>query len=344
MIEKTYSFVRGGEQIDVYTFRNALGMEMKVMTGGGRILSLTAPDRNGNFRDVLMGYAASEDYYDLEHAYYGALIGRYGNRIGGAKFALGGTVYKLPANDHGNTLHGGFTGFDMRNTKAENLGDKLVLSYLSPDGEEGFPGNLDVRVTYELTDDGEVKITYDATTDKDTVCNLTNHAYFNIGDGDDVLDQILTINSSYITPTDDELIPHGELLAIDGTPFSFKGGVALGKNMQSSEHLIALCKGFDFNYCLDRATDNELEKAAEVYDPKSGRVMECYTTLCGVQLYTSNTVAGTLGKKLYPDYAALCLETQGYPNSPNCPQYPSTTLKAGEKYHTQTVYKFSVRR
>lgn len=343
MIEKTYSFVRGGEKIDVYTFTNAIGMKMEVMTGGGRILSLTAPDRNGVQRDVIMGYAAPEDYYDLAHAYYGAIIGRYGNRIGGAKFALDGTVYKLPANDHGNTLHGGFTGFDMRNFAAENLGDKLVLSYRSPDGEEGFPGNLDVRVTYALTDAGEVKIAYDAVSDRDTVCNLTNHAYFNIGDGDDVLGQVLTINSSYITPCDDELIPHGQLQPIDGTPFSFKGGVPIGKNVFSSEHLISLCHGFDFNYCLDRETENGLEKAAEVYDPESGRVMECFTTLCGVQLYTSNTVAGTLGKKLYPDHAALCLETQGYPNSPNCPSYPTTTLKAGERYRTETVYKFSAR-
>ena len=343
MIEKTYSFVRGGEKIDVYTFTNAIGMKMEVMTGGGRILSLTAPDRNGVQRDVIMGYAAPEDYYDLAHAYYGAIIGRYGNRIGGAKFALDGTVYKLPANDHGNTLHGGFTGFDMRNFAAENLGDKLVLSYRSPDGEEGFPGNLDVRVTYALTDAGEVKIAYDAVSDRDTVCNLTNHAYFNIGDGDDVLGQVLTINSSYITPCDDELIPHGQLQPIDGTPFSFKGGVPIGKNIFSSEHLISLCHGFDFNYCLDRETENGLEKAAEVYDPESGRVMECFTTLCGVQLYTSNTVAGTLGKKLYPDHAALCLETQGYPNSPNCPSYPTTTLKAGERYRTETVYKFSAR-
>lgn len=343
MIRKTYSFVRGGETIDVYALTNAKGMKMEVMTGGGRILSLTAPDRNGKTSDVIMGYAAPEDYYDLEHAYYGAFIGRYGNRIGGGRFALGGTVYNVNANERSNTLHGGFVGFDMKNMRAEIDGEALVLRYLSPDGEEGFPGNLDIAVRYELTDEGEVKLTYDATTDKDTVCNLTNHAYFNIGDDADVLDQILTINSSFITPTDDELIPHGELMPIDGTPFSFRGGVKIGKNIRSTEHLIALCKGFDFNYCIDRKSESALEKAAEVYDEKSGRVLECFTTLCGVQLYTSNTVAGTLGKRLYPDYAALCLETQGYPNSPNCPQYPTTTLKKGEKYHTETVYKFSVR-
>ncbi len=343
MVKKTYTFTdKSGAAVDVYTLTNARGMQMEVSTLGGRILTLTAPDRDGKLADVLMGLARPEDYVD-NHPYYGAFIGRYGNRIGGAKFTLGGKTYELEKNNGKNMLHGGFVGFDRRLMTAKVDGDALVLSYHSPDGECGFPGNLDVDVKYELTDDGEVKLTYDAVSDADTLCNLTNHAYFNIGDDDTVLDQVLDINASRITPVDDELIPHGEFMDVIGTPYSFKGGVKLGKNMFSDDHMIALCHGFDFNYCLDRKTENDLEFCASVYDEKSGRYMECYTTLPGVQLYTSNTVKGSVGKKTYENYAALCLETQGFPNSPNCPEYPSTVLKKGEKYHTETVYKFSVK-
>lgn len=343
MVKKTYTFTdKSGAAVDVYTLTNARGMQMEVSTLGGRILTLTAPDRDGKLADVLMGLARPEDYVD-NHPYYGAFIGRYGNRIGGAEFTLGGKTYELEKNNGRNMLHGGFVGFDRRLMTAKIDGEALVLSYHSPDGECGFPGNLDVDVKYELTDDGEVKLTYDAVSDADTLCNLTNHAYFNIGDDDTVLDQVLDINASRITPVDDELIPHGEFMDVIGTPYSFKGGVKLGKNMFSDDHMIALCHGFDFNYCLDRKTENDLEFCASVYDEKSGRYMECYTTLPGVQLYTSNTVKGSVGKKTYENYAALCLETQGFPNSPNCPEYPSTVLKKGEKYHTETVYKFSVK-
>lgn len=342
MVKKTYTFTDKCGTVDVYTLENAKGMKMEVSALGGRILTLTAPDRDGKLADVLMGLARPEDYVD-NHPYYGAFIGRYGNRIGGAKFTLGGKTYELEKNNGKNMLHGGFVGFDRRLMTAKVDGDALVLSYHSPDGECGFPGNLDVDVKYELTDDGEVKLTYDAVSDADTLCNLTNHAYFNIGDDDTVLDQVLDINASRITPVDDELIPHGEFMDVIGTPYSFKGGVKLGKNMFSDDHMIALCHGFDFNYCLDRKTENGLEFCASVYDEKSGRYMECYTTLPGVQLYTSNTVKGSVGKKTYENYAALCLETQGFPNSPNCPEYPSTVLKKGEKYHTETVYKFSVK-
>lgn len=342
MVKKTYTFTDKCGTVDVYTLTNARGMQMEVSTLGGRILTLTAPDRDGKLADVLMGLARPEDYVD-NHPYYGAFIGRYGNRIGGAEFTLGGKTYELEKNNGKNMLHGGFVGFDRRLMTAKIDGEALVLSYRSPDGECGFPGNLDVDVKYELTDDGEVKLTYDAVSDADTLCNLTNHAYFNIGDDDTVLDQVLDINASRITPVDDELIPHGEFMDVIGTPYSFKGGVKLGKNMFSDDHMIALCHGFDFNYCLDRKTENDLEFCASVYDEKSGRYMECYTTLPGVQLYTSNTVKGSVGKKTYENYAALCLETQGFPNSPNCPEYPSTVLKKGEKYHTETVYKFSVK-
>jgi aldose 1-epimerase len=342
MIEKAYSFNYEGQTVDVYTLKNAMGMEMDIMTQGARIIRLTAPDRNGKMGDVIMGYATAEEYL-AKGGYYGAFIGRYGNRIGGSKFTLGGVEYTLYPNNGKNNLHGGKVGFDRKIMNAEIANDKLVFSYLSPDGEEGFPGNLDMKVSYTLTDDGAVVIDYWAKSDKDTICNLTNHAYFNIGDDDDILDQVLDIKSSRMTPVDDELITHNDYMDIDGTPYSFKGGVKLGENMFSKDHMIALCHGFDFNYCIDRETESELELCATVYDQKSGRYMECLTTLPGVQLYTSNTVAGMKGKKVYPNYAALCLETQCYPNSPNCPDYPTTTLKAGEEYKTQTVYKFSVK-
>ena len=342
MIKKTYSFVYDGQTVDVYTLKNAMGMELDIMTQGARIIRLTAPDRKGKMGDVIMGYATPEEYM-VKSGYYGAFIGRYGNRIGGSKFTLNGVEYNLYANNGKNNLHGGKVGFDRKIMNAEIVGDTLVFSYLSPDGEEGFPGNLDMKVSYTLTDEGAVVIDYFAKSDKDTVCNLTNHAYFNIGDDDDILEQVLEIKSSRMTPVDDELITHNDYMDIDGTPYSFKGGVKLGKNMFSSDHMIALCHGFDFNYCIDRETENDLELCATVYDEKSGRFMECFTTLPGVQLYTSNTVAGMKGKKVYPNHSALCLETQCYPNSPNCPDYPTTTLKAGEEYKTQTVYKFSVK-
>lgn len=342
MVEKTYSFMYEGKQVDVYTLRNAGGMEMDVMTQGARITRLTAPDRDGKMGDVIVGYATPEEYME-KGGYYGAFIGRYGNRIGGSKFTLNGVEYTLYPNNGKNNLHGGKCGFDRKIMNAEIVGNTLVCSYLSPDGEEGFPGNLEMKVSYTLTDDGEVVIDYWAKSDRDTVCNLTNHAYFNIGNDDDILDQVLDINSSKMTPVDDELITHNDYMDIDGTPYSFKGGVKLGKNMFSTDHMIALCHGFDFNYCLDRKSENDLEFCASVYDEKSGRYMECLTTLPGVQLYTSNTLKGMVGKKEYPNYAALCLETQCYPNSPNCPDYPTTTLKAGEEYITKTVYRFSVK-
>lgn len=343
MIEKKYSFERAGKTAEVYSLTNSMGMEMVVSTLGGRIISLTAPDRNGHMGDVIVGYSTAEEYADREHIYHGAFIGRYGNRIGGAAFSLGGKEYKLSANDGRNTLHGGAEGFDVRVMQAKIEGGALVLSYRSPDGEQGFPGELDLTVAYSLTDKGELVIRYEAVSSKDTVYNPTNHAYFNIGDTDDVLGHILDIKASAITPVDDELIPHGEIMEIDGTPFSFKGGVLLGKNMHSSEKMIASQDGFDLNYVLDRDTKNGLELCATVYDPASGRYMECFTTFPGVQLYTSNRMGGMKGKKEYPNWAALCLETQCFPNSPNCPNYPSATLKKGETYRSETVYKFSVK-
>ena len=343
MIAKIHEFERNGKVNEVYRITNNNGCELDILTYGARIIRLTAPDRSGEKGDVIVGYALPEDYVDKPRAYYGALIGRYGNRIGGSAFTLNGVEYKLQANNGKNSLHGGFDGFDAKTFDAKIEGNKLVLSYTSPDGEGGYPGNLYVECRYAYTDDNEVVIDYYAKSDKDTLCNLTNHAYFNIGNDDTVLDQELMINASRITPVDDELIPHNDFMDIVGTPFSFKNGELLKTNMFSSEHMIAAFKGFDLNYCLDRKTAKDIEHFAYVYDKASGRRMDCYTDLPGVQLYTSNTMKGTQGKKTYEDYCALCLETQCFPNSPNCPDYPSAVLKAGEPYRTTTIYKFSVK-
>ena len=344
MISKTYSFEAKNQTIDVYTLTNSVGAKVEVMTYGARIFSAFFPDRNGKFSDVIMGYATPELYLkEGNKAYYGATIGRYCNRIGGASFVLDGVKYNLVANNGANCLHGGKEGFDKQNFDAEIVGNSLVLKYFSKDGEQEFPGNMNVKVVYTLTEDNSLAIEYYAVSDKNTVCNFTNHAYFNIGDDADILDQVLDINSSKITPVDKELIPHNDFLDIENTPYSFKGGVKLGKNMFVKEGMIGACSGFDFNYCIDRITDNDLEFCASVYDEKSGRKMDCFTTLPGVQLYTCNKAREPQGKRIVKDYFALCLETQGYPNSPNCDKYPSTFLRKGEEYYSKTVYKFSVK-
>lgn len=341
MIKKTYSFEKDGKTCDVYTLSNKSGMEADILTYGGRLIRLTAPDKHGKFSDCVVGCKTPEQYFD-ENPYFGATIGRFGNRIGGAAFQINGVDYHVEANEKGNTLHGGYSSnFDRVVWDARIEGDRLLLSHLSPDGAGGFPGNLQVEVAFSLTDGNEFKIEYTATTDKDTHCNLTNHTYFNIGNKPTILEQELMINASKLTPVDEELIPHGEYMDITNTPYSFLPAKKLGKDMHSDAPMIKQCNGFDFNYCLDRVGKG-LEKVASVYDPETGRKMDCYTTLPGIQLYTACALVYE-GKRKYENYAALCLETQGFPNSPNCPQYPSTLLKAGETYHEITSYKFSVK-
>lgn len=342
MITKSYSFEKNGAINDVYTLTNANGAEVDVLTYGARILRISVPDRNGKFGDVVVGCKKPEDYYG-ENPYFGATIGRFGNRIGGARFTLNGKEYPIEANEGKNTLHGGTTAdFSRVVWNAEIQGDFLVLTHLSPDGAGGFPGNLSVTLTISFSNENELKLDYKATTDKDTVCNLTNHTYFNLGGRPTVLDHELMINAKKLTPVDSELIPHGEYWDIEGTPYSFLPAKPIGKDIFSNTSLIEQCGGYDFNYCLDRIGKG-LERSACVYDPETGRRMSCYTTLPGIQLYTANATGGFKGKKAYVNHCALCLETQGYPNSPNCPSYPSTVLKAGETYHEITAYKFSTR-
>ena len=341
MIQKTYSFIKEGKTNDVYTLTNKNGCEVDILTYGARLIRLSIPDRNGVFSDCLVGCKNPEDYYGAPH-YFGATIGRYGNRIENSSFTINGNVYHVEANEGKHSLHGGFSAnFDCQIWDAEIDGNSLILKHVSPDGAGGYPGTLCVCVRFTLTDDNALEIDYKAISDKDTLCNLTNHAYFNIGNKDTVLEQELMINAKQITPVDDKLIPHGDFMDIDGTPYSFLPAKRLGKDMFSSAPMIKGCNGYDFNYCLLR-TGKGLEHFAYVYDKETGRRMDCYTTLPGVQLYTACVTGGFKGKKDYVTHCALCLETQGFPNSPNCPAYPSTLLKAGEEYHETTVYKFSI--
>ena len=332
-----------GRDVLAFTIKDGQN-EATILNLGGIILSLRIADASGNPVDVVLGYDDVEGY-EKNEGYLGALIGRVGNRIEKGRLVIDGETYNLYCNDRGNHLHGGKVGFDKKiwaHVFEGPKGNILSLSSTSADMEENYPGNMRMQVTYTF-ENGELKIDYAAMADKKTAVNMTNHAYFNIGNDDTVLDQELMINASRITPVDDELIPHNDFMDIVGTPFSFKNGELLKTNMFSSEHMIAAFKGFDLNYCLDRKTAKDIEHFAYVYDKASGRRMDCYTDLPGVQLYTSNTMKGTQGKKTYEDYCALCLETQCFPNSPNCPDYPSAVLKAGEPYRTTTIYKFSVK-
>jgi aldose 1-epimerase len=332
-----------GQAITEYTLTNPNGMQASIINYGGTITKLTAPDKNGKFGDVVLGYDSLSGFLQRANPFFGALIGRYGNRIAKGKFTLDGQTYTLAGNNNGNSLHGGNKGFDKVVWTAEKQGDNsLKLSYRSKDGEEGYPGNLDVTVIYTLTADNSLKIDYTATTDKATPINLTNHAYYNLSATTDstILDHELQINADKYTPVDDKLIPTGQIADVKGTPMDFTTSKPVGRD-------IAKVKGgFDHNWVLNKK-GNTLEKIATLYHPKSGRVMEVYTTEPGLQFYSGNFLDGRLtktkGGAKYVKHAALCLETQHFPDSPNQPNFPNTILKPGETYKSTTVYKFSAK-
>ncbi len=340
-----------GQHIQLYKLTNKNGMEVNISTYGGVVQSLKVPDKNGKFDDVVLGYD-SVDGYVSDKSFFGALIGRYGNRIAHGKFSLDGKTYSIPLNDGQNTLHGGTKGFNKKEwTAKEAPGSKaqsLTLTYLSKDGEEGYPGNLNVKVVYTLTDNNELKIQYDATTDKDTVLNLTNHSYFNLsgaGSGD-ILGHELTLHASKFTPVGSSLIPTGELRSVKGTPFDFTHSTAIGSRIDQDDEQLKFGKGYDHNWVLDAGMTTDPKPAAEVYDPKSGRVMQVLTTEPGIQFYTGNFLDGSAhgkGGRIYNRRFALCLETQHFPDSPNQPSFPTTELKPGQKYHSITIYKFSTK-
>jgi aldose 1-epimerase len=329
--------------VDLYTLANAKGAEARIITYGGIVVSLRVPDRSGALGDVVAGFDNLEGYL-TPAPYFGALIGRYGNRIGGAQFSLSGAEYTLTKNDGDNQLHGGPRGFDKRVWHARLLTPQsLELSYLSKDGEEGYPGNLLVTVVYSLTDSNELKIDYSATTDKETVVNLTHHSYFNLAGDGDILGHQLSIRADRFTPVDRTLIPTGELRSVAGTPFDFRTATSIGERIEQQDEQLIFGRGYDHNWVLNRA-GSSLESAAIVTDPKSGRVMEVLTTTPGLQFYSGNFLDGTLqGKKrTYTRRSAFCLETQFFPDSPNKPAFPSTILRPGSTFRSTTVYRFSV--
>ena len=338
-----------GEEVDLYTLTNKNGVEVAISTYGGAVVSLKVPDRNGKLADVVLGYDSLDGYVN-DKSYFGAIIGRYGNRIGHARFTLDGKTYTLAKNNGENSLHGGIKGFNKAVWTAKETpspdGQALELTYLSKDGEEGFPGNLHVRVIYTLTDSNELKIGYSATTDKKTVVNLTNHSYFNLagaGSGD-ILGHILMIEADKFTPVDSWLIPTGELRDVAGTPFDFRKPTAIGARINADDEQIKLGGGYDHNFVLRRNPGDPISLAARVMEPKTGRVLEVWTDQPGVQFYTGNFLDGSAkGKRglAYTKRSAFCLETQHFPDSPNQPKFPSVVLSPGERYHTTTIYKFS---
>ncbi len=348
--KQAYGKMPDGTSIDLYTLTNSKGMQAGIITYGGAVVSLTAPDRNGTYADIVLGMDDLAGYLKQTN-YFGALIGRYGNRIGHAQFKLDGQTYNLPKNNGENCLHGGTNGFDKRVWTAREAesadGLALELTYTSKDGEEGFPGNLSAKVVYTLTNNNELKIDYTATADKRTVVNLTNHSYFNMagaGEGDIRQHQVM-INADQFTPVDAGLIPTGEIRSVKGTPFDFTTATAIGARIDQKDEQLLLGKGYDHNWVLNKGAGGST-KAAEVYEPKTGRVMEVWTTEPGMQFYTGNFLDGSVrgkGGKVYPFRGAFCMETQHYPDSPNKPNFPSTELKPGETYHTTTIYRFSAR-
>ena len=339
-----------GTAVKLFTLKNANGVEAGVTNYGGTLVTLKTPDKNGKFEDILLGFDSVQGYLQREVPYFGATIGRYGNRIAGGKFTLDGKEYALALNNGPNSLHGGLKGFDKVVWEAEEFSNEneagVKLHYLSPDMEEGFPGNLSVDVIYTLNNDNELRIDYKATTDKKTIVNLTNHAYFNLtGDlSKDILDHKVMINADQFVPVDANTIPLGELRPVEGTPFDFTEAVKVGKRIGENHEQLKAGNGYDHTWVVNGEAGN-MRLAATVYEPNSGRFMEIETTEPGVQFYTGNWLNGTLRGKgvTYKKRTGLCLETQHFPDSPNQPQFPSTELNPGETYETSTVHKFSVK-
>lgn len=336
-----------GQTVNQYTLTNANGIELAAIGYGGIITSLRVPDRTGSMDDIVLGFDRLEDYLK-EHPFFGAIIGRYGNRIAKGRFTLNGQTYALATNNGPNHLHGGNKGFDKVLWQVEPVTGRnaLVFTRTSPDGEEGYPGNLRVRVMYTLTDKNELIVDYSATTDKPTPVNLTQHSYFNLAGqaSGDILGHELMLNADRYTPVDDTLIPTGELAPVAGTPFDFRKPTAIGARIKASHAQLKAGGGYDHNWVLNRK-GAALQLAARVVEPKTGRTLEVATTEPGIQFYSGNFLDGTLkgkGGAVYNHRTGFCLETQHFPDSPNQPTFPSTILKPGQEYKTQTVFTFGV--
>lgn len=340
-----------GEAVDLYTLINANGVEVRALTYGGIIVSLQVPDRHGQLDDVVLGFDDLAPY-QARHPYFGAIIGRYGNRIAGAEFTLDGTTYTLAANNGPNHLHGGLQGFDRVIWQAESFEEAdrvgVVFAYTSPAGEEGYPGTLQAQVTYTLTDANELIVDYEATTDQATPVNLTQHTYFNLAgdDSGDILDHELMINADHYLPVDSTLIPTGERRPVAGTPFDFREPTPIGARIEADDPQLQWGPGgYDHTFVLNDEGDG-LGLAARVYEPTTGRVLEVRTTEPGVQFYSGNFLDGSevgKGGAVYAKRNGFCLETQHFPDSPNQPDFPDTILRPGETYTSRTVFAFSTR-
>jgi aldose 1-epimerase len=336
-----------GKPVERFTLTNANGIELKAIGYGGIITSLRVPDRTGKIDDIVLGFDKLDGYLK-DHPFFGALIGRYGNRIGKGQFTLDGKTYKLATNNGPNHLHGGVKGFDKVLWAVEPVAGQnaLAFTYTSKDGEEGYPGNLRVRVTYTLNDKNELIVDYRATTDKATVVNLTQHSYFNLAGqaSGDILGHELTLYADRYTPVDDTLIPTGEVASVAGTPFDFRKSTAIGTRINNDNPQLKAGKGYDHNWVLTRKGTG-LQPAAHVVEPKTGRTLDISTTEPAIQFYAGNFLDGTLtgkGGAVYKHRTGFCLETQHYPDSPNKPKFPTTTLRPGAEYHTTTVFTFGV--
>jgi len=346
--KESFGTLPDGTSVDLYTMTNAQGMEIRATNYGGIVVSLRVPDKKGNLDDIALGFDDLKGYL-ANTPYFGAIIGRYGNRIAKGKFTLDGKEYTLARNNGPNSIHGGLKGFNQVAWQAEPfqspVGVGIILSYTSKDGEEGYPGNLKTKVTYTLTGKNEWIIDYEAVTDKATPVNLTEHTYFNLaGEGKgDVLGHILQLNASRFTPVDQNLIPTGELRPVKSTPLDFTQPTAIGARIDADYEQLRLGHGYDHNFVIDRK-DSDPVLAARVKEPASGRVLEVYTTEPGLQLYTGNFLDGTItGKRghVYKQRFGFCLETQHFPDSPNHPDFPTTILRPGQTYHSRTIYKMS---
>jgi aldose 1-epimerase len=348
IVREAYQQNVQGKKVDLYLLQNKHQMSVYVCNWGGRIVAVNVPNKSRTITDVVLGYDSLNHYFNRKENFFGALIGRYGNRIAKGKFQLDGKTYQLAINNAPNALHGGPAGFHAQVWDAKQLDDQtLELTYLSKDGEEGYPGNLQVKVVYHLTEDNSIEISYTATTDKKTIINLTNHSYFNLnGAGSGTInDHLLSINAEKFTPVDSTLIPTGKLTDVAGTAFDFRKPTAIGDSVNSKSEQIVNGKGYDHNFVLNRKTPNDLELAATVYSNVTGIKLEVFTQEPGIQFYGGNFLDSSLlgkGNLHYSFRTAFCLETQHFPNAPNQSNFASTELVPGKTYATKTVYKFSV--
>lgn len=342
--KQPFGKTKDGTPVEIYTLKSST-LEVRIMTYGGIIVSLKAPDKSGKAADIVLGYDNLDGYLSGNKAYFGAIIGRYANRIAKGKFTLDGKSYQVPTNDGPNSLHGGTRGFDKVVWKAKEIPDGVELTHVSPDNDMGYPGKLTATVRYTLKG-STLHIDYTATTDKDTIVNLTNHSYFDLhGQGKgNILDHQLKLNASHFTPIDPTLIPTGEIASVAGTPFDFRKLTTIGSRIDENNEQLKRAKGYDDNWVLDNG--GKFAEAAEVYEPTSGRVVQVWTDQPGIQFYSGNFLDGTIKGKdgsVYQYRSGLALETQHFPDSPNHKNFPSTELKPGHTYHTVTEYRFSTR-